>query len=193
MNNSKTNIVRSRGGTRPSIKELLSDQYWKKMKGDAKRPWADNAEQLGLATIASVFTGSGIFFVPYIAGIGQKLGKKIGIKCKKKVDRTVPYDYPLAVLSIAAFLSEEKLRILGVEDTDYGSIIEAELPADWKSFSGTLFFEVFDHGISRTTIAGTSIVKGQLIDYGKGKRALKEIIEGAERFLHRISMDQDNT
>lgn len=124
-------------------------------------------------------------FIPAVAGTSLKLAGKIGIKCKKKVERVFPVDYSLAVLSIAVSLLEAKDRIIGVEDTEYGSIIEAELPSDWRAIYGTVFFQIFDSGAPHTSVVGTSIIKGQLIDYGKGKKALTEIFDGAERFFHR--------
>lgn len=184
----QTQNVNSMSSTRPSDKEILSEQYWESKEENVKQSWTDSAKELGLATIGSVLLGNAILFIPSVAGVTVKLAGKIGIKCKKKVERVFPVNYSLAVLSIAVSLSEAKKRIIGVEDTEYGSIIEAELPADMRAFYGTMFFEIFDDGSSRTSVVGTSMIKGQWIDYGKGKKALTEIFDGAERFFHRTSM-----
>lgn len=175
---------------RPSIKEILSEEYWQNKEKELGLSWKDDAKELGLASMLSILTGSGVFFVPYLAGLGQKLWGKLGIKCIKKIERTFNHTYPLSVLSIAVCLHETEKKILGVEDTSHGSIIEAELPADLKSFKGKLIFEINEEGPSKTFISGTSIVKGQLFDSGKGKNTLCDIFSCSEQFLRKTSVQK---
>lgn len=105
---------------------------------------------------------------------------KMGIKCKKTMEQEFSRSYSTAVLSLALSLKAKESNIVAIDDTQDGSVIEAELPPDWKCFPVRPFYEIIDKGTSTILIKGISIIKGQLIDYGKGKKTLREIFANTE-------------
>ncbi|HDY68525.1 hypothetical protein LCGC14_1905480 [marine sediment metagenome] len=177
----------SQNASRPSIKEILSKDYWENNEKEMSVSWQDIVKSVGILGGMSIITGSAAFVFPLIIGVSQKMYTKMGIKCKKKLERSFSYDYPLVVLSLALSLKSTEKIVVAVDDTDDGSILEVELPSDWKSLAGKLLFEVIDKHKSKTCIKGTSIVLGQLIDYGKGKKALRETFDNTELFFNKIT------
>lgn len=173
--------------SRPSIKEILSEDYWKNNENETKLSLKDIIKMVGILGSLTIISGSGIFLVPLIVSPIQKLYGKIGIKCKKTMEQEFFCSYSIAVLSLVLSLKAKESNIVAIDDTQDGSIIEAELPPDWKCFPGRLFFEIFDKGTSIILIKGMSIIKGQLIDYGKGKKTLREIFANTELTIHKIT------
>ena len=176
--------------SRPSIKKILSEDYWKNNENEKKLPLKDIFKIVGILGGMSIISGSGIFLVPIIAGPVQKMYGKIGIKCKKTMEQEFSCSYSIAVLSLVLSLKAKESNIVAIDDTQDGSVIEAELPPDWKCFPGRLFFEIFDKGTSTILIKGISIIKGQLIDYGKGKKTLREIFANTELTIHKITSNE---
>ena len=102
---------------------------------------------------------------------------KLGINSKKKAERSFSIEYKYAVLFLAVTLHDTGREIEAVEDTKDGCVIQASLESDWKTFGGTLFFDIYEKSKNETHIVGKSIVKGQLTDWGKGKNTLNQIFD----------------
>lgn len=68
----------------------------------------------------------------------------------------------------------------------------AKLSFDIWSWKGSLSFGVADEVDSHTHVIGTSVVKGQLVDYGKGKKALDQIVGELETLLDYLNVATRN-
>jgi hypothetical protein len=170
---------------RPSVREILSNDFWQKedgVTGLSLSEYAKIATNAGLMSFAALATGSPVFIFPFVISATGSIGSKLGINSKKKAERSFSIDYKYAVLFLAVTLHDTGREIEAVEDTKDGCAIQASLESDWKSFGGTLFFDIHEKSKNETHIVGKSIVKGQLIDWGKGKTTLNEIFDKVSCF-----------
>lgn len=118
---------------------------------------------------------------------GQALGETLGIKSGKKAERDFAYPYVSVVRALVLALGSLKHQITAVLDTPRGCAIEATLPTDVFSLGGSLFFEVVEEGTSQVRIIGTSEIKGQMFDWGKGNRALRGVFDKIEHYGNLLS------
>ncbi|MDL1970304.1 MAG: hypothetical protein LWW94_04895 [Candidatus Desulfofervidaceae bacterium] len=119
--------------------------------------------------------------------VGETLGKALNLKSSKRIERIFPYSYTYVVLFLVLFLRASQNKIVGLYDTPRGAIVEAKLPVDIFSLGGSLLFERVDEGPTRMLVIGVSQVKGQMFDWGKGKRAIKQIFDNTEQHLRRMT------
>ena len=163
---------------RPSVRDILSNDFWQNEDGVVDlslRDYGEIATSVGLMSFAALATGSPAFIFPFVLSASSSMGSKLGINSKKKAEQSFTIDYKHVVLLLAVTLHDTGREIEAVEDTIDGCAIQASLESDWKSFGGTLFFDIHEKNKDETHIVGKSIIKGQLIDWGKGKSTLNEI------------------
>lgn len=94
--------------------------------------------------------------------------------------------YPAAVRGLVLALTSLRYTLTSAFDTPAGAYIEVEMPGDFFSHAGTLQFDLVDQGENQIALAGASEIKGQLVDWGKGKRALNEVFEKTALFARRL-------
>jgi len=118
---------------------------------------------------------------------GEAIGKTLGVKCTKKVERVFLCPYESVVRAMILSLGSFEHQIAAVFDTPRGCVIEAKLPVDIFSLGGSLFFEIVEERDSHVQIAGSSEISGQMFDWGKGKRALQGILDKAQQYSNLLS------
>lgn len=113
----------------------------------------------------------------------------MGIKNNKKFETSysAPYHYATVVLAYFLALRQAELEIIALYDTSQGSAIEAKLSTDIFSLGGSLAFEFVDESSSMIRVQGSTEIKGQMFDWGKGKRTLLKICESAEQYMHKMT------
>lgn len=167
-------------GRRPTVREILASQFIQEGGGKAgmsEKDVADILAPLGGLEGGVLFAGM---------KIGESVGKGLGLKSAKSLERVFPYPYPKVVLALFLALKHLEREVAAAYDTKTGCAIEAKLPVDWFSLGGQLTFDVTDEEAAGTRVAAASEVRGQLFDWGKGKRALAEILDQADGYLRRL-------
>jgi len=166
---------------RPAIREIVSGQAsYTPAAGISEKEMADL-----LAPLANLSSGN--FYLAMKAG--EALGKAMGIKSTRQLQKIFParYQYTSVVLACVLALRHLQDEIVSLYDTPRGSIIELKMPTDLWSFGGMLTIEFIDEGPSGIVVNGESEIKGQVFDWGKGKRTLEEIFRATERYLKRLT------
>ena len=117
---------------------------------------------------------------------GESLYVSMGLKTSKTAELSLAASYGAAVRGLVFALTSLGHDIITAFDTPAGAYFEAELPRDFLSRPGTLQFDVTEQGPNAVLIAAASEVKGQVYDWGKGKRALAAVLEKTEAFARRL-------
>jgi hypothetical protein len=119
--------------------------------------------------------------------VGKAVGTAVGIQSGKTVEKVFSYPYPSIVRATALALGSLGQEITALVDTPRGSTIEARLPIDIFSLGGSLLLEIVEEGVLEVRLIGASEIKGQMFDWGKGKRALREVFDKIERYVPPLS------
>lgn len=113
-------------------------------------------------------------------------GNGLGWRCMRRLDKHYGDQYTRITLCLVAALLRSNRTLLALYDTPQGAIVVAKLTFDIWSWPGTLSFGIAEAGTSSSSVIGTSVIKGQLVDYGKGKRALEQVLGEAETLFDRL-------
>lgn len=170
----------SDAGTRPRIREILRPEELKGMASDAGMP-PDQIAKL-LAPLSGL--PSGALHVSMEAG--NALGRSLGFKSSKSAETMFESDYPAAVRALVFALTGHKYALTTAFDTPHGAYFEAQLPGDLFAPGGTLQLDLAEADTGWIRLAGTSEVRGQLFDWGKGKRALNDVLSKTRDFAARL-------
>lgn len=116
---------------------------------------------------------------------GSALWKALGVKTRKQLEKSYPYPAEYASVVLACFLAlkDVGLEIVTLSDTPTGSTLEAKLPIDIWSLGGSLVLEVIDANPTEIVVRGTSEIKGQIYDWGKGLKTLQEVFLAVQRYI----------
>lgn len=128
-----------------------------------------------------------------IADAAKVLGTEGGgpmLGNRERFDKIYPYDYRQVALSLVVALWRSKRKIVALYDTPQGAVIEGRLPFDLWSIPQRLAFAVVDEGGSFTSLIGTSLLKGSMRDWGKGRRALEQILRDVDQLLDKLTPAQ---
>lgn len=106
-----------------------------------------------------------------------------GWRSFKSVEKIYPNKYTSVATCLAIALWNSKRELIALYNMPQGAVIEAKLAFDFWSWPGRLRFGIFDQAGSITRLMATSEVKGQLYDWGKGRRALEQTFGEIERLL----------
>jgi hypothetical protein len=117
---------------------------------------------------------------------GGALGRGFGFAARKRAEARLAASYPTAMRALVFALHSMGRELTAAFDTPAGAYVEAKLPGDIFSPGGSLQFDVVEEGPGAVRIAGASEIKGQMYDWGKGKRALAEAFEKTEAFARRL-------
>ena len=163
MNHSKS----SSSGSRPSIQEILTGLN---LRNNLQKSGMSERDVAGfLSTFAGI--PSDLFFGSM--KVGETIGRTLNIKSSKKVEKIFPYNYINVVFFLVLSLQSLEMELIALHDTHRGAFIETKLPIDIFSLGGSLVFEVIEEAPSRILVIGISEIRGQMFDWGKGKRSLK--------------------
>lgn len=166
--------------SRPRIHDILTADELKGLARDAGMSESDLAK--AMAPIAGL--PSGVMQVAIQAG--DAFGRSFGFKSVKTAELALAASYPAAVRGLVFALSGLGYAVTTAFDTPGGAYFEAQLPRDFFSMGGTLQFDLADRGANNVQIAGTSEIRGQKFDWGKGKRALGDVLAKTETFARRL-------
>ncbi|MEI8032471.1 MAG: hypothetical protein WCH05_03905 [Chlorobiaceae bacterium] len=171
----------SQSPVRPSIRDILAAESLKAESGNAAMTEKDIADLM--ASILELPGG----VLEVVFQTGEALGNSLGLKSQKKEERLFSYPYIAVVRALVISLGSLKLQVSALFDTPKGCAVEAQLPVDIFSLGGTMLFEVVDEGARVVRIAGSTEVKGQMFDWGKGKRKLHDVYEKIEHYSALLS------
>lgn len=166
---------------RPPIREIVSGQAnYTPAAGMSEKELADL-----LAPLAKLSSGN--YYIAMKAG--EALGKAMGIKSTKQLQKQFPPHYQYTSLVLAGILALRHLQyeIVSMYDTPKGSVVELKMSTDLWSFGGMLTIEFIDEGPSGILVNAESEIRGQMFDWGKGKRSIEEIFSSTERYLRRLT------
>ena len=161
---------------RPSIRDILSPDGLRTEVGKSGMSEKEVAQLLApIPGLRELFELS--------MKVGKGVGTALGISRKSGKTKVFASPYPSIVRATALALGSLGQEITALFDTPRGSTIEARLPIDIFSFGGSLLLEIVEEGVSEVCIIGSSEIKGQMFDWGKGKRALREVFDKIERYV----------
>ncbi len=103
---------------------------------------------------------------------------------------TYPHDYASMAICLALALRHANRKLMALYDIPQGAVIEAKLAGDFWSWPGRLRFGIFDQSASFTYVIATAEIKGQLYDWGKGRRVLEQVMWETERLLRTLTTAQ---
>ncbi len=122
--------------------------------------------------------------------VGKAMGEAFGAKSTKTEECTFNQNYELVVLSLITALEQSGNEVTAILDVPQGAIADTKLPADLWSFGGNLRFDIIDEAPMRVRVVGHSEIKGQVFDWGKGKRALRAVFSNVETYVRRCTTSQ---
>jgi hypothetical protein len=164
---------------RPSIYTIMTGQDLE------AGPHATMSKREVADLLASIAGVSGrMLYVGMKAGHG--LGSVLGLKSRKRLERRFLAPYVPTVLAVVLAVHHENLKLTALSDTAPGSAVEAELPNDVYSLGGTFTCEILDEGAEHTLVRAATHIKGQLYDWGKGRRTLDAVAESTADFLRHM-------
>jgi hypothetical protein len=168
------------GGGRPRVREILTREELEGLAHDAGM--SDEALGKLLGPLSGL--GSGAMQMAMQAGDAFWSGR--GLKTVKSQRLELQAAYPVAVRSLVFALTGLGREIKAAFDTAEGAYFETDLPGDIFSRGGTLQFDVIERGAGAVELLGASEIKGQIYDWGKGKRALAEVFDKTQGFARRL-------
>jgi hypothetical protein len=167
-------------GGRPGVREILTAEELKGLAADAGMSEADLAKAL------APISGLPGAVVQIGMEAGGALGRSFGFKSRKTAELSLACSYTAAVRGLVFALSSLRYGLTAMFDTPRGAYVEARLPGDIFSTGGALQFDVEELGPGRIKMAAASEIKGQVFDWGKGKRALADTFEKTQMFAARL-------
>jgi hypothetical protein len=165
---------------RPGVREILTAEELHGMAAEAGM----SEEQLAKALAPISGLPSGVLQIGFEAG--GALGRSFGFKSRKTAELSLACSYTAAVRGLVFGLSSLRYGLTAMFDTPRGAYFEARLPGDLFSPGGSLQFDVEEVGPDRIRVVAASEIKGQMYDWGKGKRALADALEKTQMFAARL-------
>lgn len=170
------------GQSTPSIKSLLLNTESQKALRSAGLSQTEIEHfQQAITPLSCTFTKD-VTNILGIAGSEPVWGRS------RRIDKHYPYNYQSISLCLVLALLHSKRALLALYDTPQGAIVVAKLAFDMLSWPGILSFGIIDEGGSVTHLISTSVIKGQFVDYGKGKKALDQVLGELEMHLNRFKV-----
>lgn len=116
-----------------------------------------------------------------LAAIAQPLFADLGVKTGKT--RTESFKAPPGKIIVAVLcsLARHGQTLHNVEQAEDGCLFRASLPSDLWSFKGELLVTV-QRQVPSTLVEAATIIRGQLYDWGKSKRAMDALLEDIHHF-----------
>ena len=165
---------------RPAIRDILTREDLEGLAHDAGMSDADLAKMLG--PLSGLAGGA----LQMAMSAGEAFWSGRGLKTVKSASFELAVSYPVAVRALVFALTGLGREIKAAFDTAEGAYFETDLPGDIFSRGGTLQFDVIERGAAAVELVGASEIKGQIFDWGKGKRALNDVFEKTQAFARRL-------
>jgi hypothetical protein len=165
---------------RPKIRDILAMDGAEDIAGES------GVSEEALVKIMGSVTGLPTPVAQMMLSAGDALGKSLGLKSNAAITRNYAGSYTAVLRGLLLSLHATKHTVAAAFDTPQGAYIEAQLPRDFFSLGETVQFDIAEDAAGAVTIAGQSEIKGQKFDWGKGKRALNEVLDKAEDFARRL-------
>lgn len=109
----------------------------------------------------------------------QAIYGQLGVKTGKENSKTLESPPGTVMVKVLCSLAQHGQVLQQVRQFEDGCLLEATLPSDMWSFAGVLYVSVRDIGTG-TNVDGTTKIQGQIFDWGKSKRLLKELFADIE-------------
>jgi hypothetical protein len=161
---------------RPAIKDILAGDP---TAGDGKGGTTEKQVADLLAPLAGV--SGGLLLISMKAG--EALGGKFNLKTAKTTEHLFRQGYVPVVRAMALALGSLKNEITAAFDTPAGAVVEARMNADFLSLGGLMLFQIQEISPVDVKVIAQAEIKGQMFDWGKSERALKQVIDKANHFL----------
>jgi hypothetical protein len=116
-----------------------------------------------------------------VGKIGQEIGSRLGIGTGKSQTRTFAAGPGKVIVGVLSSLLRRGRTLRSATQYEDGCLLEASLPSDMWSLEGDLAIMVRRQGGGAAVEAVTKIA-GQLMDWGKSKKALQELFDDVEQF-----------
>lgn len=110
----------------------------------------------------------GMIVQPIYATLGIKTGKL------RKEFYTAPAGK--VIVAVICSLARHGQAINQIEQGQDGCLLRADLPSDIWSFAGDLLITI-ERQEQRISVEAITVIKGQLFDWGKSKRVLRELFD----------------
>lgn len=160
---------------RPSIKEILA--------ADPRAGGGPGMTEKQIADLLAPAAGMSGGLLLMSMKAGEALGEKLNFKCAKTKEQLFNQGYEPVVRALALALGSLKYELTAAFDTPMGAVLEAKMNADFFSLGGVMLFQVHEISPVHTKVIGQAEIKGQLFDWGKMKRAMKQVLEKTSHFL----------
>jgi hypothetical protein len=110
-----------------------------------------------------------------LATVAQAVYVRMGVKTGK--ERTATIDRPVreAFLALLCSLARNGQLMRAFHPATDGCVVEAALPSDLWSFEGTVLVTLQPAG-EGTRVRASTVVRGQLFDWGKSDRCLETLL-----------------
>jgi hypothetical protein len=167
---------------RPKIRDILATEGKEDVTDEG------GVSEESLAKIMGSVMGLPAPIAQMLMSVGDAMGKSFGYKSTSIVTRTYTVSYTAALRGLVLALHATNHSVAVAFDTPRGAFVEAQLPTDFFSMGGTVKFDIIDYETGAVTIASQSEIKGQKFDWGKGKRALNEVLDKTGEFAGRLGV-----
>jgi hypothetical protein len=111
-----------------------------------------------------------------IAKIAQPLSERLGLKMSKTRAERMTEPPGKIIVAVLCSLARNGQKLGQVEQTPSGCTLHAAMPSDMWSLKGDLVVEVRAEGSVTLVEAGLTI-PGQVYDWGKSQRALRQLFD----------------
>ncbi len=114
------------------------------------------------------------FSMEKLGAVLQPISAQLGIQTGKERSETIATPPGTVLVAVLCSLARNSESVQQVRQYQDGCLLEASLPSDMWSLTGTLFVSIRKAG-SGTRVEGATSIKGQLFDWGKSKRCLERL------------------
>ncbi len=111
-----------------------------------------------------------------IAAIAQPIYATLGVKTGKMHRELLPVPAGRVLVATMCSLARRGRRINNVEQGEDGCLLKAELPSDLWSVAGEMLVTI-ERQEQGSIVEAATVIKGQLYDWGKSARVLKEFFD----------------
>lgn len=131
------------------------------------------------------FSGTPDLFTPLLK-VSDALWSNLGVQGTKRFCQEFQGAYPQVAARLIQALTHHRCSITALGDTATGCFIEAKQPADVFSLRGTLAADVIAVSPELVRVEVASETKGQLFDWGKGRRLIEQIFDRTRYYLTKV-------
>ena len=129
-----------------------------------------------LAKSAMVVPGLGRAMDRGAVARGRRLGFRCGVGVDKSTDRELADPIGRVIADVLCSLAAHGQVVVSVEQHDNGCTLKADIPSDHKTFGGDLRVSIERNGSGGTSVHAEAEIPGQLIDWGKSKQTLADLM-----------------